>query len=175
MRWPDDLDPRRLRQPDGFSCGATAVLAARLIWESGATPADPAAEIARLHRALTAPQDPTGRAQLPWPRALGTPPWAVARALSGLTGQAVDTDVVRFSAEEGYDELLRRLEQRPVAAYVGSVLLPRHVVLAFETTAGGSSVRVFDPATGRRVSVSRGRWIHHELQPLGWSHLWFVV
>ncbi|NYJ02540.1 hypothetical protein HNR19_003238 [Nocardioides thalensis] len=175
MHWPDDLDAASLKQPDGFSCGATSVLVARLLWESGVAPADPGAEIQHLHRTLTAPQDSSGRAQVPWPRAFGTPPWSVARALSDLTGQEVETDAVRLSADRGYDELVSRVESRPVAAYVGSFLLPRHVVLAYGSTAGGNAVRVFNPATGRRLTVPRGRWIHHELDPLGWSHFWFVV
>ena len=40
-----------------------------------------AGSVLALHRQLTG-ASAFGRAQLPWPRALGTPPWAVARAMT---------------------------------------------------------------------------------------------
>lgn len=174
MRWPADVSPASLKQPDDLSCGATAVVAARLVW-GAAEPADPRSEILRTHRGLVGSRDATGRAQLPWPRALGTPPWAVARALADLTGQPVRTKVVRLGPRSGFDELVSRVQTRPVVVYVGDTWLPRHVVLAFDTSDAGDAVRVFEPAHGRLLTVPRGRWQLHELGIAGWSHFWFVV
>ena len=174
MDWPADVAPSGLRQPDGTSCGPTAVVAARLLLQPAWRPPDLPAEILAAHRALTGTLGPTGRTQLPWPPALGTPPWAVAGVLADLTGMRVHTVVARWRAEPAYDELVRRVASRPVAVYVGSGWLPRHVVLAFDATSD-DAVRVLDPARGRLVPLPRDRWVGHELDLAGWSHPWFVV
>lgn len=172
MRWPADLDPRLLEQPDGRSCGAAAVLAARAILE-GWRPEDPETDITRAHRLLTSATSARDRFQMPWPRALGTPPWAVANSLRALTGQHVATVVARPRPVIAYDVLRAQLATRPAAVYLGSRWLPRHVVLAVRTTTTG--VEVFDPAHGRLVDVPAERWTHHRVRVAGWDHLWFVV
>ena len=87
--WPERVFRERLVQPDRVSCGATCLVVARMIEDHaygeyiGAAPsvADRfRAEVLAMHRRVTAPAD-GGRLQVPWPRALGTPPWAVARQL----------------------------------------------------------------------------------------------
>ena len=171
--WPADLDPAALEQPDGFSCGAATVVAARLLLDRGWRPTDPQAEILKAHRSLVSPVGPTGRAQIPWPRALGTPPWAVAHVLADLTGEPVTTYVARHRPEAAYGVLLARLARRPAAVYLGNAWLPRHVVLAYRGDPDG--VRLFDPARGRLVTVGRDRWRHHQVDVAGWSHPWFVV
>jgi hypothetical protein len=174
MDWPTDVDPAQLRQPDSVSCGPTATVAARLLLDAGWRPQDLPAEIRAAHRALTGVVGPTGRTQLPWPPALGTPPWAVAGVLADLSGDPVQTYVARWRAEPAYDELVRRVATRPVAVYVGNAWLPRHVVLAFDATSE-DSVRVLDPARGKLVPVPRERWVRHELDLAGWDVPWFVV
>ena len=172
MRWPADLPPALLRQPDTRSCGAASVLGARALL-SAWRPEDAAHEIAEEHRLLTSARSPRDRLQVPWPRALGTPPWAVANALRALTGEHIATVFVRPRPVIGYDVLREQLRERPVGVYLGSRWLPRHVVLAVGEVAGG--VEVFDPAAGRLVTVREQDWTAHRVGVAGWSHFWFVV
>ena len=75
MDWPTDLRPAELTQPDALSCGAASMVAARALltrWR----PDDPEAAIRAEHRRLTSAHSPRDRFQVPWPRRLGTPPWA---------------------------------------------------------------------------------------------------
>jgi hypothetical protein len=137
--------PPGLEQPDRRTCGAACMVLAACLAD-GTTP-DPvrfgAATLA-THRRLTSARL-HGRLQLPWPRALGTPPWAVARELSAVTGRRHRTRVVR----------LRTVAPGAGALYVGNAWLPRHVLLVLEDG------RCFDPATGRVLpldSASLTRW-----------------
>jgi hypothetical protein len=174
MDWPADLRPAALQQPDGFSCGAATVLAARMLLDPGSRPADVEQEVVALHRRLTSTHSLRDRFQLPWPRVLGTPPWAVANALTAFTGERVATVHTRPRPTVGYEVLAEQARTRPVAVYLGSRWLPRHVVLAFAATADGA-VRLFDPAHGRLHSVPRDRWVAHDVRVAGWTHSWFVV
>lgn len=173
MRWPADLDPHALRQPDQRSCGAASVLAARALltdWR----PRDGKTEIAEEHRLLTSSRSPRDRLQMPWPRALGTPPWAVANALRTLTGKHLATVMVRPRPAVGYDVLREQLRTRPVAVYLGSRLLPRHVVLAVGET--GDGIEVFDPSGGARlIRVPHENWAGHRVGVAGWNYFWFAI
>jgi hypothetical protein len=171
--WPDDVEPGTLRQPDQVSCGAATVVAARMILDPAYRPPDPQQEIRRAHRALTSLSDPTGGAQLPWPRMFGTPPWAVANALEAQTGEPVHPHVARLSPEASYGVLAERTAARPTGVYVGNGWLPRHVVLAVGVSARG--IRVFDPAGGRLLTVSERRWAGHRVDVARWTHFWAVV
>ncbi len=175
--WPADVAPAMLRQPDGISCGPTCVVAARMIVEPGWRPFDLPAEVRRAHLQLTSTTATNGGVQLPWPRALGTPPWALAAALSELTGEDVRTAPARFRPVAAYAELVERVATRPVGVYVGNAWLPRHVVLAVAAADNGddgASVTVFDPARGGLVEVAAARWREHRVDVAGWSHLWAV-
>ncbi|GAA3658843.1 hypothetical protein GCM10022237_18570 [Nocardioides ginsengisoli] len=172
MQWPADLSPATLRQPDDRSCGAASVLAARAIltpWR----PDDPEQDITEEHRLLTSPTSPRDRFQMPWPRALGTPPWAVANALRALTHRHLATVFTRPRAEIGYEVLREQVRTRPVAVYVGSRLLPRHVVLAVREV--GDGIEVFDPANGRLIRVPRENWTGHRVGVARWNYVWFVI
>ncbi len=175
MDWPADLDPGSLRQPDQVSCGAASMVAARILLEPGWRPGDPVAEIHEEHRRLTSLYSRRDRMQMPWPRRLGTPPWAVANELSALSGHRIATVNARPRPGIGYDVLVEQVRARPAAAYLGNRWLPRHVVLVVAAAAGGAAVRVFDPARGALVTVPRERWEEHRVAVAGWSHVWFVV
>lgn len=174
MDWPADVRPGSLRQPDGVSCGPTSLVAARMLLEPSWRPADVRAEVARTHRRLTSPHSMRDRFQVPWPRALGTPPWAAANALSALTGEAIATVNARPRPAVAYDVLVERVRTRPVVVYLGTRWLPRHVVLAFATLGRGDAVRLFDPARGALVTVPGDRWLQHRVGVAGWSHFWAV-
>ncbi|GAA5148149.1 hypothetical protein GCM10023340_21630 [Nocardioides marinquilinus] len=146
-----------LRQPDRRSCGAACMVMAEALTppvEDAATLAPRFAErVLATHRRLTSWRL-HGRPQLPYPRALGTPPWAVARELGALTGRRHRVRLVRH---------LARTAGPPSsgALYVGSRLLPRHVVLLV------GEGRCYEPSSGRVLPVDG---------PLGgWRHRWFAI
>ena len=150
------MSPAGLRQPDQRTCGATcAVVAVDLA--AGRPPTGRGTSFDRdvldAHRRLTRLRL-HGRLQLPWPRALGTPPWALARELSAATGRPHRVRLVRWS---------RRRSVPPAGAlYVGTRWLPRHVLLVL---ADGSC---YNPATGRVLPLDDPRLTR-------WSTPWFTV
>ena len=166
-----------LRQPDRRSCGAAALVMARrlalpryagLVSDQAAF----ASEAAALHRRLTSLADTAGHWQVPWPRALGTPPWAVARELRLLTGVAYAVRAVRLGRRV-WPALAHASPTRPVAVFVGDRWLPRHVVLVTSTEDGRT--RTYEPSSGRTVTVTRARWEAGELALAGWDRPWLVV
>ena len=172
MDWPADLDPATLKQPDGTSCGAAAALAARALltrWR----PLHPPTEIEEEHRLLTSATSARDRFQVPWPRALGTPPWALANLLRALTDRHIATINARPRPEVSYEVVRENVAERPVPVYIGSRWLPRHVLLAFAEV--GDALRVFDPAAGQLLTVPREHWQRHAVGVAGWSYFWFVV
>lgn len=87
---------------------------------------------------------------LPWPRFLGTSPWAVSRLARRKTGKAhrirlwTRTQVARARAA--------RTQGNDVFIFVGGRLLPRHVVLMLGNEDGvgahSDQERIFEPGTG---------------------------
>lgn len=134
-----------LRQRDGVTCGpSVAVMAGALL--------DPrqrarlqgegaqqwfAAEQGRVHRSVN----------VMWPRALGTTPAGMARALSG------------YGTRYRWRSAARTLTQAcaavgdgwPVAMLIGAAI-PRHWVLLTELS--GSSLRCYEPSSGRSVQIA---------------------
>lgn len=130
---------------------------------------DPAARFAdealRAHARTNRAVDGTGRAQLPWPAALGTTPWALARELGG------DHEVrLVIDRETAWERL--RAAAAPSPLYVGSRWLPRHVVLV---VGGGERLDVYEPSAGLRVVVERAAFVGASLSLGGWDVPWFVV
>lgn len=156
-----------LRQPDGLSCGASVLVVVRMLLDE--TYAERAGrafgpEVLAVHRRVTR-SSLRGRPQLPWPRALGTPPWAIARELAALTG-------VPHRARRPHWESLRAAAG-PSALYVGNRLLPRHVVLVLGGS--GADLEVYDPGTGGRRLVTRAALEQGRLGIGGWDRAWFAV
>ncbi|MFN8189465.1 MAG: hypothetical protein U0R78_03325 [Nocardioidaceae bacterium] len=183
-----------LVQPDNTSCGAASLVVAQAVLDdayaellvdgvhpgtgfasSGGSAVDRfRQETLAMHRRVTGLVAVSGRLQLPWPAAFGTPPWAVANQLSAR-GTPYGTHVVRTSPESAYTLALPALERQvPVAFYVGDGWLPRHVVLGLGT-APHESLRIYDPAIGGVRVVTREAFASRAL-PFGrWSQAWFVV
>ena len=177
---------RGLAQPDQRSCGPSTLVAARMLVDPEfasqvrSAPERFAREVLDLHRTVTRPTDARGTLQLPWPRALGTPPWAVARQLStyagpGLPAVTYGTTVVRFHDRAG---LVARMQAatsagRPVPFYVGNRWLPRHVVLAVEPTDSG--LLVYNPARGTVGPMAASDFAAATLSLGSWTTPWFVV
>lgn len=140
-----------LRQRDGVTCGpSVAVMAGALLdAEYGAPLREGGMQAERAQRWFDAEQGRVHRAvNVVWPRALGTTPVGMARALSshGVPyrwrparphGSLAD---VCAGLDAGY----------PVAMLVGSAI-PRHWVLLTELD--GSVVRCYEPSAGRLVAV----------------------
>lgn len=203
------------RQRDGRSCGSavlTVLLALgdpglRTWLVDGTVPRRPVPEVLRLapadrmvalgaasvaeraaavQRVLTRRLTARAIGGLPWPVALGTPPWTLADAARHPGARyrhlpVDDTDRVHL------DQVLDRVEAAaecavPVPLYSGGDLrsgpaaaVPRHVVLVVGRSAAG--LHVWEPSAGRTVVVTRegltaGR-PHRALG--GWSHLTWAV
>jgi hypothetical protein len=164
------------RQPDQRSCGAAVLVRARMLadpaydaWVRAA--GDPAERFAdealRTHRRTNRPLDGRGRPQLPWPRALGTQPWALARELPGE--QQVHLALDRAAA---WARLVRAGQPAPL--YVGDGWLPRHVVLVTGRHSA-ARLRVYEPSSGATVGVDRPDFLAGALGLGGWDRPWFVV
>lgn len=167
----------RLHQPDRRSCGAASlVMARRLVDPRYAGLVDDQAsfahEVTTLHRRLTSLADVSGGWQVPWLRAVGTPPWAAARDLRLLTGVPYAVRPVRLGRRV-WPHLAAATPDRPVVVYVGSRLLPRHVVLV--TAAADDEATTYEPSSGRVLRVTRARWEDGPLRLAGWDRPWCVV
>jgi hypothetical protein len=169
-----------LRQPDQRSCGAAVLVVHELLRRPAyaalaGAPLAFRAEVLAMHRRVTSPVDVRGMLQLPWPQSLGTPPWAVARQLTGTTGVRHDVHWAGPDRAATFDGLVAHVTAgRPVPVYVGSTWLPRHVVLAVDSP-GAHGLRVYDPSSGALVVVTRERFVAARLGLAGWDRPWFVV
>lgn len=169
-----------LRQPDQRSCGPSSLVVARMLLDEGYAEAVRRggqagfrSAVLDLHRALTRPVL-AGRLQLPWPRAWGTPPWAVARELSSLPPPQRHRTRLVLHRDAAYARVVVAVgAARPVALYVGNRWLPRHVVLVVGIRDDG--LEVYDPAAGRVVAVPRTAFLAARLRLSGWDRAWFVV
>lgn len=165
-----------LRQPDQRSCGAACLVVARMVLDAeyaGTVAGRFDAEVLARHGALTGSTDGMGRAQLPWPRALGTPPWALARRLS-VTGTHYRWRLARWSPEAAFARVLADVRLGlPAPVYVGSAWLPRHVVLGL--AGDRDALEVYDPARGRLAEVSRAEFAAGRLRLSGWDRAWFTL
>lgn len=178
------LQATPLRQPDARSCGASVGVLTRVL-SSGAPLPHPdhfAADVLQLHRRLTSTRDAAGRLQAPWPRALGTPPWALAHHLGVVTGHEHRVRWVRLGTDHATATVEAVLATgRPVPLYVGSATLPRHVVLVLPTdrvvaveAEGRRTWSAYDPATGRLRGLPVTEWVAGRLAT-GWPVPWAVV
>jgi hypothetical protein len=166
---------RGLVQPDQTTCGPSSLVAAHMLLDDGYRPASFPTDVLALQRSLTASSF-AGRAQLPWPRALGTPPWAVARAMQSFSGVVYRIVTVRFgSRSSAFAAMVSAIAAgRPCPLYVGDTWLPRNVVLAVAAAADG--VQVYNPGRGSIDDLSRSSYLSGELTIFDrWTHPWFVV
>jgi hypothetical protein len=171
------------RQPDQRSCGASVLVVERALRDegyahlllAGDVAARFSAEALGMHRRTTGLVSLAGRLQVPWPRALGTPPWAVAGQLSPSRGP----QRVRWAAfPRGRRTLLGAVVAQverglTVPLFVGSRWLPRHVVLVVGADAGRLSV--YEPHRGRLQSVPSEAFLTGALDLAGWPKPWCAV
>jgi hypothetical protein len=196
--WPALAFGERLAQPDRRSCGATVLVVARMLVDPAyaelvatgrhpvtgyALPGDVAGrfrhEVLGMHHRVTGAVDAAGHLQLPWPRSLGTPPWAVARQLAATDGETLprvhhSVRSARSRRGEVFDEILAATSRsRPVPFYVGDRWAPRHVVLGLGEVEG--RLRCYEPAAGCPVDVERDSFVRNRLDLAGWDRPWLVV
>lgn len=161
-----------LRQPDRRSCGAATLVFAEMLrspeYAARIRRGSFAEETLAMHARVTGPADVAGRLQVPWPPALGTPPWAVARHLSSRSGTPYAVRAVRFRTS-----LDLAVDRHPAALFVGSRWLPRHVVLVVGNHEG--TLSFFEPSSGRLVQLPNTGLGQPDWKLAGWSYPWFTV
>lgn len=122
-----------------------------------------------------------GRLNLPWPRALGTPPWGARKELefgASRRGTEYEQHVVRQLGSKGLRQAYARLVEvvadgQPALLYLGNAVLPRHVALVLP--GDGGRVNVYDPSTGAVSVLDPGRFAARELRLGGWDVPWLTV
>ncbi len=120
---------------------------------------------------------------IPWPRALGTSPLGAVRELQQVAGGGARyrIEVVRWHRTSALEQVHRSLAEpvrsaMPVLLYVGSVLLPRHVVLLLPGSAPSCpALDVYDPATGQVIELDRQSFAGRRLRLAGWDVPWMVL
>lgn len=198
---PDSVPPTdgSFTQPDRTTCGSSSLVMARMLhdpayarWvrtgpdvDTGATDGRTSAQRFRdeslaMHVRTNRMTDRDGRLQVPWPRALGTAPWAVAAEMSspggsGVPGAAYEVRTVAASDRGStFDRVLAAVEAgHSVPLFVGNAWRPGHVVLVTGATAG--ALTLYDPATGRERRLRRAAFADGRLQVSGWDEPWFAV
>ena len=198
MMRPLEHSPAGLVQPDRTTCGPACLVVARMLgdrdyarWletgEVAGRPRDPrprrrrfADEVLATHVRTNRWRGASGALQVPWPRFLGTPPWALAQELGATGGTTASGSRHRVRAisprrrGEAYDDVVHAVGRgHAVPLYVGNRLLPRHVVLVV----GGDDVALtaYDPASGGLVTMTREAFERGRLRVAGWSEPWFAV
>jgi hypothetical protein len=123
-----------------------------------------------------------GRLQVPWPRALGTPPWGALGELeagAAAPGARYRLRVVRFAGPDSLRGTYRHLvhvvgDGRPALLYVGDAVTPRHVTLVLPA-AGDGVLDVYDPASGAVTALDEDRYAARSLALAGWPMPWVLV
>ncbi len=134
-------------------------------------------EVLATHRRLTGPRTLAGRLQVPWPRALGTPPWALANELRAGTGVPHRVRIVLPHRRRQTLERVRRqlAAGAHVPVYLGNRQLPRHVVLLTGLSAATPALTAYDPAVGGPVQIDPEAFVEGRLDIAGWSTPWFTI
>jgi len=195
-------------QQSSVTCGSASLTVARMLvdpdfaaWvvdgvKADGGPSDPRSEPARFAEHEREVMNRTnalhaagGRLNLPWPHALGTPPWGAEKELehsvpgapgeSGAQAAAYRMRVVRLFSGAGLRDAYRDLvslvgEELPALLYIGSPWSPRHVTLVLPGE-GGAQLDVYDPATGSVTDLDPERFAGQTLGIAGWNVPWITV
>ncbi|MDP9805789.1 hypothetical protein J2S70_000371 [Trueperella bonasi] len=175
------------RQTTGQTCGAMVLLVARSLGEPQLAQRVEREGIGVVEEELYRELRRAALGPLTWPRALGTPPWALAKAM-GYAHTPIDT-----ATERGKSALQWVYHATgmgiPVPLYTGGDLgsgpqraIPRHVVLALPggglTPDGIPEILIYNPGTGYvyRVPIFAMAQRTTPLAAFGrWPHLVWAV
>jgi len=179
--WADRLLATHPRQPDQRSCGASVLVMERALRDEDyarwlVEDADRFREESlRTHGRTTRPVTAAGSLQIPWPRALGTPPWAIANDLGAATGRTWVAKLA-LTRTPAIDALVAAVAAgSPSPLYVGSRWIPRHVVLVVDVDLDSGSLRCYEPNSGRVLTVTRATFLEATFRLAGWTKPWCVV
>lgn len=189
-----------LVQPDETTCGSCVLVVVRMVNDPAYArslvdePVTAAGEqrpgtlqdrfrhqALEMQRLTSGSEDSRGEWQPPWPRRLGTPPWAMAREMTNQAGEKGTRyharPVVAGRRSRAFDRIAALTRAgHAVPLYVGNRWAPRHVVAALPTGhPPRRAVVVYDPATGRRYPIAAGDFAAGSLQVAGWRVPWAVV
>jgi hypothetical protein len=122
------------------------------------------------------------RLNLPWPHALGTPPWGAKKELefgASRPGTQYDTVLLGLRGSRGLGRCFDRLvevvtEGEPALLYIGNRWMPRHVTLVLPGD-GSAGLDVYDPASGVVDQLRRDAFTSRSLGIAGWNVPWIAV
>lgn len=123
-----------------------------------------------------------GAMRLPWPRALGTPPWGAMAELQrsgSLPGTLYEPVLLRHQGRPALTAAAHRLAARvrpgrPALLYAGSPTLPRHVVLVFAQEDDPEPL-VYEPARGDVVPLAAVGLGRPGFALAGWPTPWLLI
>jgi hypothetical protein len=123
-----------------------------------------------------------GKLNMPWPQALGTPPWGAEKELedgAARPGVAYTMRLVRLGSSAALRDVYRDLasvvrEGLPALLYIGNGRLPRHVTLVLPGE-GDAQLDVYDPASGSVTDLAPDRFAGRTLGIAGWNVPWITV
>jgi hypothetical protein len=189
-----------LVQPDQTTCGSCVLVVARIVNDpsyagflvNGVSPVSGASapgtledrfrqQSLAMHRLTAGFEDTAGGWQIPWPRALGTPPWALAREMTNETGEKGTRYRALPILPPQRADTFRRVAAlagagHAVPLYVGNRWSPRHVVLVLPAAdLPPGTVRIYDPASGRCYPIAATDFAAAHLDVAGWNVPWSVV
>jgi len=187
-----------LVQPDQTTCGSCVLVVARMLRDSSyagfvaagtgrltggsGTARDRFRDQAlAMHRLTSSFKDSRGGWQLPWPTALGTQPWALAREMTneaGVPGKKYAAQPILPTQRRRTFSRIASLAHRGYAVplYVGNTWSPRHVVLVLPNHDEAThEVPIYDPASGRRYPITADDFAAARLDVAGWQVPWVVV
>jgi hypothetical protein len=134
-----------------------------------------------MHRLTGGLKDTGGGWQVPWPRALGTPPWALAREMTHEAGETGTGYRFLPVLPRRRSDVFRRIVAlagagHAVPLYVGNRWSPRHVVLVLPAAGlPPDTVRIYDPASGRCYPIAAADFTSGRLDVAGWPVPWALV
>jgi hypothetical protein len=122
------------------------------------------------------------RLNVPWPHALGTPPWGARGELefgASRRGTQYEVRQLRSHSSKGLRAAHARLidvvaDGEPALLYIGSAFLPRHVTLVLPGD-GDRRLDVYDPSTGQVTLLDEGRFAARDLRIAGWDVPWIAI
>jgi hypothetical protein len=187
----DYLAHDTLRQPDPTTCGSSSLVVAQMIIDPRyarrvldgpkvplipQTTQERFAEAAlQMHERTNALTDADAALQIPWPKALGTLPWAAARQLN-IDLPNADYHVLLIDPAQmakAFTQISTAVQRGfPVPLYVGDSVSPRHVVLAITCE---QDLTIYEPSRGELRDITALSFTGSALDVAGWDQPWLAV